>query len=289
MARPVRDDRLQGHGLARELEHGVRDLLDRPLVSRADVVRLPLAAVLQDELDGATVVVDVEPLAAVSARGVERELEVVERVRDEERDQLLGELARPVVVRAVRDRHRQPVRLVVGAGGVVGGSLGGVVRRPRPVGRVLGEGVAGVERQVAVDLARRDVVEAGDAVPARRLEQRLRAEHVRAEEAAGVDHGEAVVRLRREVDDDADLLLREQPLHELEVADVSLDEPHVEPVEVAPVAGVREQVERDHVVVRVTFGPVADEVRADEARRPRDEDAPPAHGRRAPRTKSFTA
>jgi hypothetical protein len=78
-----------------------------------------------------------------------------------------------------------------------------------------------VERQVAVNLARRHVVEAGDATPARRLEQRLRAERVGAEEAAGIEDGEAVVRLRREVDDDLDLLVREHAFHELEVADVA--------------------------------------------------------------------
>ena len=54
--------------------------------------------------------------------------------------------------------------------------------------------------------------------------------------------------------------------------DVTLDEPHVEPVEVAPVAGVREQVERDHVVRRTALQPVAHEVRADEAGRAGDEE-----------------
>ena len=84
------------------------------------------------------------------------------------------------------------------------------------------------------------------------------------------------MRLGREVDDDVDALLREHALDELEVADVALDEPHVEPVEVAPVAGVGEQVERDDVVVGMALEPAADEVRADEAGRAGDEEPHPA-------------
>src|SRR3972149_156157 len=49
-----------------------------------------------------------------------------------ERDPLLGELVVAVVIRAVRDRHRQPVRLEVGADGVIGSGLRRVVRGPRP-------------------------------------------------------------------------------------------------------------------------------------------------------------
>ena len=60
---------------------------------------------LEHELDRAAVVADVQPLALVLRRRVHRQRPVVERVRDEERDHLLRELERPVVVRAVRDRR----------------------------------------------------------------------------------------------------------------------------------------------------------------------------------------
>ena len=63
-----------------------------------------------------------------------------------------------------------------------------------------------------------------DAVAASSFEQRLGAEHVGADESLGVEHREAVVRLRREVDDHVDLVPRQQRRHQVEVADVSLDE-----------------------------------------------------------------
>ena len=59
----------------------------------------------------------------------------------------------------------------------------------------------------------------------------------------------------------------EQPLTELEVADVPVDE--LDPVlhvgEAAAVAGIRQEVEDDDAVVGMAFEPVVDEVRADEA------------------------
>jgi hypothetical protein len=53
---------------------------------------------------------------------------------------------------------------------VVAAGLRRVVRRAGRVRRRLVERIRVVEREVAVDLARRDVVEAGDAMPAGRLE-----------------------------------------------------------------------------------------------------------------------
>ena len=75
------------------------------------------------------------------------------------------------------------------------------------------------------------------------------------------------MRLGREVHDDVDPLARKRLLRELDVADVALDEddPVLDVDEARAVAGVRQQVVGDDVVVRVLLEPVVDEVRADEA------------------------
>ena len=225
-------------------------------------------------VDRAAVVAHVEPFALVLRRRVHRERPLVERVRDEERDHLLRELERPVVVGAVRDRRLQPERLAVSAHIVVRGRLRGVVRRARAVRRVLAERLVRVEREVAVDLARRDVVETPGLGLARRLEQQLRAEDVRAREQAWIDDGEAVVRLGREVDDDVDRVLEEHVLDQVDVRDVRLDERDalLRALEVRAVSGVRQKVERDDRVVRVPLEPVVHEVGADEPGRAGDED-----------------
>ena len=184
VAGPVGDDRLQVGGLPELGEHRVRDLLDALLDARAHVVRLAHAAPLEHRLDGGAVVEGVDPFAPVLGGRVHLQRLVVEGARHEDREHLLGELIGPVVVGAVRDRHGQAVRLVVGAHRVVGARLRRVVRRPGPVRRRLGEQVLAVEREIAVHLARRDVMEAPDPDRARRLEQCLRPHDVGAEEQA---------------------------------------------------------------------------------------------------------
>ena len=193
-------------------EHPVGDLLDAGLHARAHVVGLAHLAVGEHPLHRPAVVEDVDPLTAVRGRGVQGQGLVIEGQGREERDDLLRELVGPVVVGAVGDGHRQPVGLVVGAHGVVGPRLGGVVRRAGPVGRLLVEGLVGVEVEVAVDLAGGDVVKAPDADPPARLEQRLGPEHVGAEEQARVDDRQAVVGLGREVDHDVHRVLAERLL-----------------------------------------------------------------------------
>ena len=92
---------------------------------------------------------------------------------------------------------------------------------------------------------------------------------------AGIDHREAVVRLGREVDDRVDSLVAHDALGKVAVRDVPLDEDDaiLDVLEARAVAGVREQIERDDVVVGMAIEPVADEVGADEAGGSGDEHA----------------
>ena len=275
MAGTIRHDGLQRGRLPERVEHEVGDLVDRRLPPAPDVVRLAVAAVEHDRFDRPAVIEDVQPLAFVVRRRVQRKRLVVERARREVRDDLLGELVRAVVVRAVRDRDGQTIRLVVRAHGMVGPRLRRVVRRARVVGRGLGERAGVVEREVAVDLARRHVVEAHHASLAGSLQQRLRAQDVGAEEASRVEHGETVVRLGGEVDDHVDRLPLQHRSHDVGVADVCLHErdPGFDVGEVRAIPRVREQVEGDHVIGRVRAGPVTHEVRTDESRGAGDQDA----------------
>ena len=106
-----------------------------------------------------------------------------------------------------------------------------------------------------------------DADLAARFEQLLRSPGVRAEEAARVEHRQAVVRLGREVDDGVDAVLHQQGLDRRTVGDVELCERDrvLEVGQIRSGARVGQGVERDDVVAGMVFGPPATEVRADEA------------------------
>ena len=116
-------------------------------------------------------------------------------------------------------------------------------------------------------------MEPAHADPSCGLAEALGAEHIGAEEAGRLEHGEAVVRLGGEVHDDVDTVLLQVAGDLVGVADVGLDERHpIEAVDVLPHPGVGQHVESDDVIVRVLVTPVADEVRADEPGRTGDED-----------------
>jgi hypothetical protein len=61
------------------------------------------------------VVIDVKPVADVSAVAIERDVFAIEQVGDEERDDFLREVVNSVVVAASRDGGVQAVRHVIAA------------------------------------------------------------------------------------------------------------------------------------------------------------------------------
>ena len=198
----------------------------------------------------------------------------VEEVRDEQRDDLLGELVRPVVVRAAGHHHGQLVGAEVGPGEQVAACLRGGVRR---VGLERPLLVPAALRDRAVDLVCRDVHEPLDAVAQRRVEQGLGADHVGLDEVGRVQDRAVDVGLGREVDHGVGS--SDQLVGQAYVEDVAVHE--AQPVvvldggEVGPVAGVAQLVEHHHAG-RVCPAPGVAEhpayvMAADEAGTPGDE------------------
>jgi len=257
-------------GVAELLEDGLDDVDVGALIVAADVVDLADAALLQDQVDGMAVVLDVEPVADVLAVAVDRQLLVGQRVDDHQRDELLREVVRAVVVRAARDRRRDLVGAMVGHDEQVSTGFRSRIRARRLEVRLLREKeVRAVKRQVAVDLIRRDLMVAVNAVLAAGVEQHARADDIRLQEDLRILDGAVDMRLRREVDDDIRLLLLEDAVDRLTVCDVRANELEVlllhRPFKRLEVARVRQLVDADDAVIRMLLEHVVDEVRANEA------------------------
>ena len=216
----VADQRLVG---ARQPEDVADDLDVLALVVAADVVDLARRALPQHELDPGAVVLDPEPVADLLPVAVDRQRLAVERVRRQQRDQLLRVLVRPVGVRAARDRGVDAERPHVRGDVQVAAGLRDAVRARRLERIGLDRGAAGGE--VAVDLVGRDLDEAG-AAAAHLLEQHLGAEELRPAEVGRAEDRAVDVRLGREVDDRvaAGGRLRDR-LRVADVADDELDRP----------------------------------------------------------------
>ena len=141
--------------------------------------------------------------------------------------------------------------------------IGGLLREARRV----------VEREVAVDLVCRDVVEADAVFPAR-LQQAEGALDVGPKERLRVGDGVVVVGLGGVVDDR--VVAGDDPLQQVRVADVAhheLDAVGGEPRYVLRVAGVGQLVQHGDVHSGAVLHHVVHEVAADEAAAARDDDA----------------
>src|SRR5262249_10477814 len=103
----------EGAGVFHALELG-------PLAPAADIVALADPAMLQHRAQSTSVIVDMEPIADLVAPSIDRQRLLGERLYDDQRDQLLGELVGPVVVRAVGGDRRQAKGGVPGAHQVIG-------------------------------------------------------------------------------------------------------------------------------------------------------------------------
>ena len=79
------------------------------LVSATDIVAFSDKALRQNQLKRASMIVDMKPVAHVTAVSIDRQRPTLKSIYNNERDQLFRKLKRSVVVRAVACHYRQAV------------------------------------------------------------------------------------------------------------------------------------------------------------------------------------
>ena len=257
-------------GLAKLAADQAHDVDVAHLVMTADVVHLADAPARDHEVDGPAVIGDIQPVAHIQPPPVHRQRTLGEGIDDHERDELFRKLIRPVVIRAARDRDRQTVGASVRAHEQVGRRLGAAVGRARAQRRLLGkQQLRPVERQVAVDLIGRDLMEADVSVFAAGVHEHGRADDVRLQKQRRVGDRAIHMALGREVDDHVGALLGKEGIDRLTVADVHPGKAEIRLAEQrrerGEIAGIGELVDAHEPVVRIVRAQVKQEIRADEA------------------------
>ncbi len=86
--------------------HHVQVLL---LVMTADVVGFAWYTLRHHGIERAGMILNVEPVADLIAFAINRQRFAIKGVKDHQRDQLLGEVIRAVVIGAVGDQRRQTI------------------------------------------------------------------------------------------------------------------------------------------------------------------------------------
>ena len=267
-------------GVAGLLGEGVQEQMDEvdvaQLVVPADVVDLTGGALVQDEIDGAAVVFDIQPVADVEAVAVDRDRFTSQGLLDGEGDEFLGVLAGTVVVGAAGDEGGHAIRPVIGLGHQVTCCLRDAVGTAGFDGRVFGELLRACQREVTIDFVGADVEEAGGVhagvllplLPGH-VQQDLGAQDVGAYEDIGAVDAAVHVGLGGEVDDLRGMILGKDGLHGGAVGDVGLHEGVAGVAcnlfDIVGVAGIRQRVKVDEMDVGILLHLLEDKAGADEA------------------------
>jgi hypothetical protein len=235
------------------------------LVAATDVVHLSVRSFVDEQINCPAVIEHVQPVAYVASVTVQRHRNVVDRVGDEQRDQLFGKLIRPVVVRRPRDDDGYLVSGPIAVGEPVRARLA------RRIGITRFEfiGLATrARRHASVHLVSRNLDEARQSRrTARRLEQHERPFDVGLDEFTSGENRSIDMCFRREMDDDVRLL--DERCADGRIADIAVHESmarirhHV--VEVLSPPRVGQLVECGDVPIGMGRQRVTNEVAADEA------------------------
>ena len=175
-------------------------------------------------------IVDKQPVTHVRAVAVDRQGLAVQRPNDDQGDQLLGEVIRAVVVRAVGNQNRQAVGMAPGAHQVIRRRLGRRIGRTGIIGRGLGKEPLVAQR--AKHFVGRDVMETERSLfagvePAIIAESLLQhhegADHIGLNKLAGSVDRTVHMALGGQVSDHLGLEVGERLGNAVGIGDVSLD------------------------------------------------------------------
>lgn len=139
-----------------------------------------------------------DPVAHVQTISIQPRTESRQHTRYLSWNELLNMLARPVVVRAIRDGRHKSVCAVPRSNHHVRGRLGRRIGTRGPIGRLFGKSVSAVSRQAAVHFIGRHMVQTL-AVASARLQHLESSLYVGAQKRCRISDGVVIMRLCRKM------------------------------------------------------------------------------------------
>ena len=245
-------------------------------IPATDVVGLAGTTGFEHTPQGAAMIANVQPVTNLTAIAINRQRFACERIGNDQRDELLGELQRSVIIRAIARYNGQAVGVMPGTHQMVGRGFRCRVRTVRRVGRGFGKRCI-VRTQTAEHLVSGYVQKAKCGTPrisqasqigTRRLQQAEGAVDISTNEIAGAVNRAIDMTFSGEMNDGAWPVLVEQRADECAVADIALHEdmPRVagQRRKIGGVARISQLVQIEHRLITARQ-PIQHEVRADEA------------------------
>ena len=242
--------------LAQLFADNLHDLDVLLLIVTADVVDFTNSTFVDNQVNGLAVVLHIQPVTDVQTLSINRQRLVSQCISDHQRDQLLREVIRTIVVRATGNRHRQAVGTVVSQNQQVSGSLGTAVRRAGMDRSFFGEEqIRPIQRQVAINLISRNLMITLNAVLAASIHQNTGADDIGLEEDTRIFDGAVNMRFCRKVDHNVRMFFFKQLIHRFAVTDICFHETEIRVVhnrcQCGQIACVGQLVQADDPVIRI--------------------------------------
>ena len=246
----------QAFRLAKLLADNLHDLNILLLVMTTDVVDFTNTTLVDDQINGLAVIFHIQPVTDVQTLAVNRQRLVSQSISNHQRNQLLREVIRTIVVGATGNGHRQAVGTVVSQNQQVSGSLGATVRRAGVNRSFLGEEqIRTIQRQVTVNFIGRNLMITLDTVLAASIHQHTGTDNIGLEEDTRIFDGTVNMRFCRKVDHDVRMFFFKQFIHCFAVADICLHKAEIRVIhnrcQCGQIACIGQLVQTDDPVIRI--------------------------------------
>ena len=173
-------------------------------------------------------VFNIQPVTDIQTFAVNRQRFVSQRISNHQRNQLLREVIRTIVVGATGNGHRQAIGTVVSQNQQICCSLGAAIRRAGMDRSLLSEEqVRTIQRQVTINLIGRNLMITLNAILAASVHQYTGTDDVRLEEDAWIFDGTINMRFCRKVHHDVRMFFFKQFIHSFAVTYISLHEAEI--------------------------------------------------------------
>jgi len=245
-------------------------------IPAAHVVGFAELAAFEHAANRRAVVGHVQPVAHLLPIAIDRQRLARAGIGNHQRNQLLGEVIRTVVIAAIGGQHRQAIRVVPGANEVIGRGLAGAVRAVGLVRVLFGKRrIFGAQRAidfVGGNMQKTEVAARGffkrAPIGTHRFEQVEGAHDVRLDEIAGAMDGAIHMGLGGEIQHGTRLFFSQQRIDRCAIADIGLHEAVIriagDRFERLQIACIGQFVDVDDLLVRLPQ-PIQYEVAADKA------------------------
>ncbi|MNN28749.1 hypothetical protein D3C81_1423280 [compost metagenome] len=266
MTGTVLDIRNQRFRLAQLLQNRLDDMHIRTLVVAADVVHFSQDTFMDDQINRAAMVLDVEPVPNIHPVTVHRKRSIRKCAGDHQRDQLLREVIRTVVIRAAGNIDRQAEGLMVRAHQQVASRFTCGVRavwRKRSLFRK-----ESGSAQRSIHLIGRYLHEFRDLMLFSRIQQHLSAKHIRLHKHIRLQNTPVHMRLRRKVHDHIHTIAN-QGIHRLNICNIRFNKTVIRMVlhrfQIFQIPCIRQGIHVNDLIVRMLLKHIDNKVAANKS------------------------